>query len=297
MKKAILILLSLILLFSFVSCNGSTNSPSDSGSSTKPSINLPTAPVDTNVPPSSDFKNADETGGNTKILTGFNELRRNQPLVQKMEEKSTITYQIKSDALWYGQYTVSGTLTVKLDSKYENNYKNVYTFNGEIIIDGVKYTFENFVYSYEDQDEGRASETFTGIVKIDGSPIDNTEITRGSDVYIIINNVGYIKLISTIQSAIVEGGRYIELDSSIAKGKFSASRSATSNSIINEVVAYFNSVVIDGVNHTMTASYKVIEPFVGNPSINISYISFDNEYYQPETINEEVAYILIGLVM
>lgn len=36
MKKTIVLLLSLILLFSFVSCNGSTNSPSDSGSSNKP---------------------------------------------------------------------------------------------------------------------------------------------------------------------------------------------------------------------------------------------------------------------
>ena len=49
MKKTIVLLLSLILLFSFVSCNGSTNSPSDSGSTNKPSIKLPKAPVDTNA--------------------------------------------------------------------------------------------------------------------------------------------------------------------------------------------------------------------------------------------------------
>ena len=171
-----------------------------SGSSTKPSINLPTAPVDTNVPPSSDFKNADETGGNTKISKGFNVLMTNQPLVQKMEEKSTITYQIKENESWYGQ-SISGTLTVKLDSKYDNKYKSVYTFDGEIIIDGVKYTFENFVYSYEEQDGGvRPSETFTGIVKIDGSQIDNTEIANGSDVYTLINEVNHIASISTIQS-------------------------------------------------------------------------------------------------
>lgn len=298
MKKTILILLSLILLFCFVSCNGSTNSPSDSGStnnpsdsgsSTKPSINLPTAPVDTNVPPESAFKNAEETDGNINILTGLNELEGNQELVGKVEEKSTITYQIKSGVLWDGKYTDSGILTVKQDYKYENAYNFVYTFNGEIIIDGVKYTFENFVYSCH---EGQDPEvTITGIVKIDGSPIDNTEIDEYNIINDIINDIifgNYITSISTIQSAIVEGGRYLEFASPIAKGKFSASRSATSNSIINEAVAYFDRVLIEGVKHTLTASYKVIEPFDGEPTIDISYISFDNEYYQPSTIAVEI---------
>ena len=61
MKKAIAVLLSLILVFCFVSCDGSVKAPEESnGGSTntpsnKPSIDIPTAPIDSNVPDSSKF--------------------------------------------------------------------------------------------------------------------------------------------------------------------------------------------------------------------------------------------------
>lgn len=61
MKKVFVFLLALILVFCFVSCDNSTKVPEDStGGSTntpsnKPSIDIPTAPIDSNVPDSSKF--------------------------------------------------------------------------------------------------------------------------------------------------------------------------------------------------------------------------------------------------
>lgn len=301
MKKTILILLSLILLFSFVSCNGSTNSPSDSGSSTKPSINLPTAPVDTNVPPTSAFKDAETTGGNTKILSGIDKLRGKKPFVQKMEEKSTITYKIIDGAKWYDADSIEGTLKVKLNGKYDtNNIKTEYTLNGEVKKDKTTYTFDNFFYVYEEVPGAEyPTVNFSGAVKKNNTIVDNDKIkteNEYTDLYQIIRNLDYIASISNIQSATVDGGSYIEYDSSEAKGKFSSSKRVLSNSIVSEAIANFEKIVIENENHKITAKYKVTRPFEGEPTIEITYISFDDEYYKTESISEKIKIALLSLV-
>ena len=63
MKKYLAILLSLALVFCFISCDGSTKTPdgSNGSSSNKPSLSIPVVPEDPNVPNKSKFVDADNS--------------------------------------------------------------------------------------------------------------------------------------------------------------------------------------------------------------------------------------------
>ena len=218
-----------------------------------------------------------------------------------MEEKSTITYKIIDGAKWYNDDSIEGTLKVKLNGKFDtNNIKTEYTLNGEVKKDKTTYTFDNFFYVCEEV-PGAEYHTvnFSGAVKKNETIVDNNKIKTEdeyTDLYQLIRDLDYIASISNIQSATVDGGSYIEFDSSEAKGKFSSSKRALSNSIVFEEIANFEKTVIDNVSHKITAKHKVTRPFEGEPTIEITYISFDYEYYKPESISIMVKTALSYLV-
>ena len=93
MKKAIAVLLSLILVLCFVSCDGSVKAPEESnGGSTntpsnKPSIDIPTAPIDSKVPDSSKFVDlgGEDVSGILSVFEAFfsNEKRTISTLLKK----------------------------------------------------------------------------------------------------------------------------------------------------------------------------------------------------------------------
>lgn len=128
MKKTIVLLLSLILLFSFVSCNGSTNSPSDSGSSNKPSSN---EPQEITPPNKSEWVEMSDEQYNT-INNALGNLKTSLIKDYCVEE-----FTFNSSAK-IGEESVSGHIQQKMDM-----VAKVMTIDGNLSCAGANFVFNN----------------------------------------------------------------------------------------------------------------------------------------------------------
>ena len=281
MKKTIVLLLSLILLFSFVSCNGSTKSPSDSGSSNKPTITVPTAPVDTNAPKSeSQLESYNQEEDLPKIQAIISTLSTNEEYGSlTMDLDATTSYSIKNDADIEGKKLTGSFSLREIDVRNSKEYVSKNIFNGSITIDGIEYSFNNFCI--EKTKEGTT--TYSGTISKAGNPLDTSNLsTEETRLYSFIN-FGYHNCSIPKSVTVSRTGAYVKYDSENIKGDYSIIYSVSNNSLVADTIVNFSKIVgSDSNTYTFTTKYKVVQSFTSNvPSISIEYISINGKYFKP----------------
>ena len=286
MKKTIVLLLSLILLFSFVSCNGSTNSPSDSGSSNKPTITVPTAPVDTNASSAPKYNATNDEG---KILNVFTGLEGVIPDVFENEQDGTGNYELLSDKTINGK-SISGSFSVRRNYS-SKECKSQEIFNGTIKIGKNEYKLSNFakIHTWSTGSDFN----YSGSITVKDSSGNQSTITKfedaDDDIKYFINNYNHeIAKMTSAQN--LSGGIYVEYKGPNVVGKYSVSVSSTNSAMVTDVIVNFEKITVSKDTHSLTARYKMLQNFGSGMDVDIEYASVDGTYYTPESIknNKEI---------
>ena len=312
MKKAIAVLLSLILVFCFVSCDGSVKAPEDSnGGSTntpsnKPSIDIPTAPIDSNVPDSSKFV---DLGGEDVpgILSVFEAFFSNEKRTISVKQRWVENYVIKEGtAISYYDPSISDYAERKFSGSYSvlNDYsgdgsisvdKDIY--NGTVKINDAEYVFSNFTITYTSSDAGSGA-TFSGSITKNGEAVDVTDID--SNLFSFLDDFDESEY-CTMSMSDAEGGVYYSVnDDPLFVGSFSQSISSTKDTAITDIIVNFEKAKLsDGKTHSLTAKFKVTGSLDGEDmSFSVEYLSFDGKYFTPASVkaNEDVMSALTKLL-
>lgn len=315
MKKAIAVLLSLILVFCFVSCDGSVKAPEDSnGGSTntpsnKPSIDIPTAPIDSNVPDSSKFVDlgGDDVSG---ILSVFEAFFSNEKRTISVKQRWVENYVIKEGTAisyydpsiyGYAERTYSGSYSVLNDYSSGGSIgvdKDIY--NGTVKINDAEYVFSNFTITHTGSD-AEFRTTFSGSITKNGEAVDVTDITTDSDIN-LFSFLNYDdRKYFTMSMSDAEGGVYYSVnDDPLFVGSFSQSISSTKDTASTDIIVNFEKAKLsDGKTHSLTAKFKVTGSLDGKDmSFSVEYLSFDGKYFTPASVkaNEAVMSALMKLL-
>lgn len=316
MKKVFVFLLALILVFCFVSCDGSVKAPEESnGDSTntpsnKPSIDIPTAPIDSNVPDSSKFV---DLGGEDVpgILSVFEAFFSNEKGTFSVKQRWVENYVIKEGtAIRYSDPSISDYAERKFSGSYSvlNDYsddgsisvdKDIY--NGTVKINDAEYVFSNFTITYTRSDEEYGT-TFSGSITKNGEAVDVTDITSDSDsnLFSFLEDFDDRKY-CTMSMSDAEGGVYYSVnDDPLFVGSFSQSISSTKDTAITDIIVNFEKAKLsDGKTHSLTAKFKVTGSLDGeDKSFSVEYLSFDGKYFTPASVkaNEDVMSALAELL-
>lgn len=316
MKKVFVFLLALILVFCFVSCDDSTKVPEDStGGSTsnpsdnstdKPSIDIPTAPIDSNVPDSSKFV---DLGGEdvSGILSVFEAFFSNEKGTFSVKQRWVENYVIKEGAAitYYdpsisdnAERKFSGSYSVLNDNSDDGSVgidKDIY--NGTVKINDAEYVFSNFTITYTSSDAGSGA-TFSGSITKNGEAVDVNDIDS--------NLVSFLDAFDeseycTMSMSDAEGGVYYSVnDDPLFVGSFSQSISSTKDTAITDIIVNFEKAKLsDGKTHSLTAKFKVTRSLDGEDmSFSVEYLSFDGKYFTPASVkaNEDVVSALAKLL-
>lgn len=285
MKKTIVLLLSLILLFSFVSCNGSTNSPSDSSSTNKPTITVQTAPVDTNVPKNEadlkDFSADSDLPKIQAIIGTLSDEDNAKKASLNMDLDATTSYSLKKDAIIEGK-ALSGTFTLReIQVRNSEKYVSKNIFNGSIKIGGSEYTFNNFCIDINAEGDFTYSGTISkGGINLDYSDLKTTEIELYNFIF------GYHNCSVPQSVNISRTGAYVKYNVENIVGEYSIIPTATENSMVADTTVNFSKIIgTDSKTYSFTTKYKFTTPFNGDPSISVEYVSIGDEngvnYYKP----------------
>ena len=315
MKKAIAVLLSLILVFCFVSCDGSVKAPEESnGGSTntpsnKPSIDIPTAPIDSNVPDSSKFVDlgGDDVSG---ILSVFEAFFSNEKRTISVKQRWVENYVIKEGtAISYYDPSISDNAERKFSGSYSvlNDHSgdgsvsvNKDIYNGTVKINDAEYVFSNFTITHTGSD-AEFRTTFSGSITKNGEAVDVTDITTDSD----INLFSFLNYDDrkhfTMSMSDAEGGVYYSVnDDPLFVGSFSQSISSTKDTASTDIIVNFEKAKLsDGKTHSLTAKFKVTGSLDGEDmSFSVEYLSFDGKYFTPASVkaNEDVMSALAKLL-
>ena len=320
MKKVFVFLLALILVFCFVSCDDSTKVPEDStGGSTsnpsdnstdKPSIDIPTAPIDSNVPDSSKFV---DLGGEDVpgILSVFEAFFSNEKRTISVKQRWVENYVIKEGtAISYydpsisdnAERTHSGSYSVLHDYSSDGGIgvdKDIY--NGTVKINDAEYVFSNFTITHTGSD-AEFRTTFSGSITKNGEAVDVTDITTDSDInlFSFLNDFNESEY-CTMSMSDAEGGVYYSVnDDPLFVGSFSQSISSTKDTAITDIIVNFEKAKLsDGKTHSLTAKFKVTGSLDGEDmSFSVEYLSFDGKYFTPASVkaNEDVMSALTKLL-
>lgn len=274
MKKTILILLSLILLFSFVSCNGSTNSPSSND--TSDTNKVPSIEPDKNVPPAEQFESATSSDC-ANILLALQKINSQTPNSYGINREINVKLTAKEGAEINSKALI-GTVTVTNKTTKEE-YST--TYNGTCNIGDTSYEFSD----YKILSHGPSGvPNVLGLIKKDGNPVDLNNIGEDDDLYVLLNNFNVNYFYSQLVSA--TGNLYANLNSSDFVGGVSSNISASGNNIVSDVIANFSKLSIgDSQDHSLTAEYRTLTNIItGAETLQIKYISFDNHYFTAESV-------------
>lgn len=316
MKKVFVFLLALILVFCFVSCDDSTKVPEDStGGSTsnpsdnstdKPSIDIPTAPIDSNVPDSSKFV---DLGGEDVpgILSVFEAFFSNEKRTISVKQRWVENYVIKEGTAIsyydpsisdYAERKFSGSYSVLNDNSDDGSVgidKDIY--NGTVKINDAEYVFSNFTITYTRSD-AEYGDTFSGSITKNGEAVDVTDIDS--------NLVSFLDAFDeseycTMSMSDAEGGVYYSVnDDPLFVGSFSQLISSTKDTAITDIIVNFEKAKLsDGKTHSLTAKFKVTRSLDGEDmSFSVEYLSFDGKYFTPASVkaNEDVMSALTKLL-
>ena len=319
MKKVFVFLLALILVFCVVSCDNSTKVPEDStGGSTsnpsdnstdKPSIDIPTAPIDSNVPDSSKFV---DLGGEdvSGILSVFEAFFSNEKRTISVKQRWVENYVIKEGTAisyydpsiyGYAERTYSGSYSVLNDYSSDGSIgvdKDIY--NGTVKINDAEYVFSNFTITHTGSD-AEFRTTFSGSITKNGEAVDVTDITTDSDIN-LFSFLNYDdRKYFTMSMSDAEGGVYYSVnDDPLFVGSFSQSISSTKDTASTDIIVNFEKAKLsDGKTHSLTAKFKVTGSLDGEDmSFSVEYLSFDGKYFTPASVkaNEDVMSALTKLL-
>lgn len=295
MKKYLAILLSLALVFCFISCDGSTKTPDGSNGSSSGSVTA--VPKDSNVPDKSKLKPLD--GNGVSVISEISSaLNRYRDFKLQADIHKTTWYKIGGGQIL--EYYVGGKLIEQgISGSYSEKYDVVIndanqidtiTYDGTIIIGGAEYTLSSLARIETDK-----GISFAGQVKKEGTGIDvstlassdpglyyflTCELDGGSSIKIDIVSEAFDNAIFllTIDKPDFVGAASFE---AIKEGKLP----------VTDVVLNFSKVRLsDGKNHSLTCNYKIDpnEEVDGNPAIKVIYFSLDGTYFTPESISSGV---------
>lgn len=286
MKKLFTILLSLVLVFCFISCDQPSNSPKDEPSNVPP-IDVPSIEEDPNVPDSSKFVKLEDDDANM-ILSVFDTFR------SMPEESKSITsvyythsnYSLKEDAKIDGK-SVSGSLSVIEKSSYDNNKEeDSNTYNGTINIGEVEYTLSDVVYS-STEEEGKAPKvTITGRFTKKGKSFD-IETVKAADEPILFKLITYKALRENSKCEYISGmaGTRYEVAEKNVTGVFSTERSLSDGLINEKTIINLEKVKVCEEEYRLTAKLTIKgTPESEDPTINVDYLSLDGKYYTLESV-------------
>ena len=301
MKKYLAILLSLALVFCFISCDGSTKTPdgSNGSSSGKPSLSIPVVPEDPNVPNKSQFVNA-ENSDLTNIYAVFSEFFASNSKPQT--ELSCIEwYEIKD-----GDYSmpeignISGKFSIaqyEKDDEIKDYEEARTTYNGTIKLGEDEYVASNVAMVYYET-KNEKSIAITGHAKKNGEDIDLNTLTSEDPLSKFINNFNYFKYppkdtdIGQVLLCKVNDPDFV--------GRYSIEASVEGDlAEANGVIDFSKVEILNGEECSLTCGFKATGKISDQvPKIEINYISLNGKYFKPESIegNENFMYFLMELV-
>lgn len=290
MKKTSLIILLLIsVVFYMTSCNGSTSSPSSSGSN---STSIPGVKEDPNVPNSSEFVNSDPkaTAKASDVLSSLQAVAESsKPTVHHYEMSEITKYSAIAGAKDNNEQAVTGSLELRRNSVEDYNsssrggasYPSVQTevYNGEIKIGGDTYKAVNFEVKYTYGAEGGSSApSFSGKVLKNGVEVENPE----SLLYLIpFGNPKVFgkKLVSRSQTF-----NESYADSSLT-GNIGRQMNMTEETKGHQIIIVNFSNIKGGHSLTAKLSYDFVdtsEEDYKTSNVKFDYLSLDGTYYTPE---------------
>ena len=298
MKKTSLIILLLIaVVFYMTSCNGSTSSPSSSGSN---SNTIPGVKEDPNVPNSSEFINSDPKAAAkaSEVLSSLQAVAESsKPTVHHYEMSEITKYSAIAGAKDNNEQAVTGALELRRNSVEDYNsssrggasYPSVQTevYNGEIKIGGDTYKAVNFEVKYTYGAEGGSSApSFSGKVLKNGVEVENPQSVL-SYVPIYNDEVFNRELVSRSQT----------LSESYADSSLIGNIGYQMNMAEENKGHQINIVNFTNIKggHSLTAKlsydFETSEKGYKPSNIKFDYLSLDGTYYTPEfalTINSVV---------
>ena len=283
MKKYLAILLSLALVFCFISCDGSTKTPDGSNGS------LTAVPKDSNVPDESSFKPISSSA--IKVFSEINEkIGKWDDFTLQGEEHYTKRYKINDGATitYYtdvrNELTISGTYSVKFDSVQNNDIvKESETLNGTITIGTDEYTLLDIVRIWKDDDI-----SFTGSYKKNGERIEISDVSTleesepGLYDFLKYSSPSYSGEKETCYDYSIDTSIHLfTIDNPDFVGQVSYEDYLVNDLELTEVVIDFSKVKLsDGKNHSMTCNL-ILYP---NESKKINYFSIDGVYFTEDSI-------------
>lgn len=300
MKKYLAILLSLALVFCFISCDGSTKTPdgSNGSSSGKPSLSIPVVPEDPNVPNKSKFVDA-ENSDLTNINAVFSELFASDAKHQT-ERYCIDWYEIKDgDYVMSGIGNISGKFSIAQYEKHENakeyeEARYTYTYNGTAKLGEDEYVASNVAMSLYKINYVEKDIAITGHAKKNGVDIDLTTLKSEDPLLKFIKYFDYPPKYTTDECEAI----LCTVNDPDFVGRYSIEGFAEGDLIEANAVVDFDKVeILNGQECSLTCGYKV----TGNtsekvPKIEINYISLNGKYFKPESI-EGNEYIMKALMM
>ena len=293
MKKYLAILLSLALVFCFISCDGSTKTPDGSNGSSSGSVTA--VPKDSNVPDKSKLEPIDGNGLSV-LMKISNAVNRYEDFSSQTEIHETTWCTIDNGGNLHfsvgdvaGNQEISGSYTVKHDYVANNaNRKDIKTYDGTITIGGVEYTLSGLARIETDNDI-----SLTGQVKKEGTGIDvSTLASSDPGLYYFLTSFKKSDPGITINEIKHTFDTFIFLFTSdkpdfVGAASFEAIKEG--DMPVFDVVLNFSKVKLnDGKNHSLTCNYKMYPNEQEDPTIKVIYFSIDGTYFTPESIGSEV---------
>ena len=286
MKKLFTILLSLVLVFCFISCDQPSNSPKDEPSNVPP-IDVPSIEEDPNAPDSSKFVKLEEDDA-SMILSVFYTFRSIPE-----ESRNIISaycfdkeYSFKEGAEIDGT-SVSGSLSVIEKSSYDNNKEeDSNTYNGTIKIGEDEYILSDVVYSYKKEEGKDPKKTITGRFTKNGESFDIESVEAEDEpiLFKLITDEALSDNSKCKDVAVMSGTKYEVAENNVT-GVFSTEMSLSDGLINGKSIINLEKVKVGEKEHRLTAKLTITgTPESEDPTINVDYLSLDGKYYTLESV-------------
>lgn len=280
MKKLLTILLSLVLVFCFISCSQPSNNPEDQP------LNVPSIEKDPNVPAS--FTAKLEENDAKMISDVIYKFAHSKSRTIISDSISSTSYSFKEGAR-IDDIAVSGTLSIDMkvfyDTKKEERNAS-FTSNGNVEIGETKYALSNVVYSYTD-DMGIYK--ITGTITKDGESIDISSIEKKEPILfkLIANRNGVMEDTAIVNTQTGAYGVYYNVNADDVEGEFSTIISITKEAQGAEITVNLKKVKIGVTEHKLTASFTATRTY-GSKDIDfdIAYLSIDGKYFTIDSIEK-----------
>lgn len=298
MKKYLVILLSLALVFCFISCDGSTKTPDGSnGSSSSPVV-----PEDPNVPDESKFITANKDDSDI-ILSAISRFMTDDA-IHMAEYDETTEYTIPDNTEinipGESQLPISGIFTIIGKYSYDEiERETAETYNGTITIGEDEYVLSDIVsYEHGYHDSLETTTSLTGSYKKNGERIEISDVSKLEEsepgLYAFLFNFpSNLSNKPTPTNENLSNTIIHKVETSSFKGRCSIEMSGNDS---HQEATLKTSIDNDGKGHKLTGKMVASANDKGGSTIDIEYFSIDGVYFKPESI-EGNEYIMKALMM